>query len=78
MKLTAVYKRVPEGYLAFVEEFAGANTQAETLDEARISLSEAVRMVLEANRHSTQARIVDGEAHREPFELSSVASKAVR
>ena len=31
MKLTAVFKEVPEGYIGFVEELPGANTQGETL-----------------------------------------------
>jgi len=35
MELTAVYIAVPEGYIAFVEELPGANTQGDTLDEAR-------------------------------------------
>ena len=46
--LTAVYRRVPEGYAAFVEELPGANTQGATLDEARENLREAVTLVLEA------------------------------
>lgn len=50
MQLTAVYLPVPEGYIAFVEELPGANTQGETLEEARENLREAVEMVLEANR----------------------------
>jgi len=50
MKLTAVFRKVPEGYIAFVEELPGANTQAATLDEARRNLKEAVALVLEANR----------------------------
>jgi predicted RNase H-like HicB family nuclease len=50
MQLTAVYMKVPEGYIAFVEELPGANTQGETLDEARENLREAVELVLEANR----------------------------
>ena len=50
MKLTAVYMRVPEGYIAFVEELPGANTQGATRAEARANLKEAVAMVLEANR----------------------------
>jgi len=33
MELTAVYVQVPEGYIAFVEELPGANTQGATLDE---------------------------------------------
>ena len=50
MKLTAVFMAVPEGYIGFVEELPGANTQGETLEEARENLQEAVQMVLEANR----------------------------
>lgn len=37
--------QVPEGFIAFVEELPGANTQGETLDEARDNLREAVQMV---------------------------------
>jgi predicted RNase H-like HicB family nuclease len=47
---TAVYLAVPEGYVAFVEELPGANTQGATLAEARANLQEAIAMVLEANR----------------------------
>ena len=38
MAFTAVYRRVPEGYIAFVEELPGANTQGATLEEARANL----------------------------------------
>ena len=41
--------RVPEGYVAFVEEL-GSNTQGETLEDARANLEEAVAMVLDTNR----------------------------
>ena len=50
MKLTAVFEKVAEGYVAFVEELPGANTQGATLEEARANLAEAVELVLEANR----------------------------
>jgi predicted RNase H-like HicB family nuclease len=50
LKLTAVFQKVPEGYIAFVEELPGANTQGATLEEARENLKEAVALVLEANR----------------------------
>jgi predicted RNase H-like HicB family nuclease len=50
MRFTAVYMKVPEGYIGFVEELPGANTQGETLEEARTNLGEAVKMVLDANR----------------------------
>ena len=47
--LTAVFRRVPEGDIGFVEELPGANTQGATLEEARLNLREAVTMVLEDN-----------------------------
>jgi predicted RNase H-like HicB family nuclease len=56
MKLTAVHMQVPEGYLAFVEELPGANTQGATIDEARVNLREAVSLVLEANRALAEER----------------------
>jgi predicted RNase H-like HicB family nuclease len=55
---TAVYRKVPEGYVAFVEELPGANTQGATLEEARGNLREAVALVLEANR--TLSRVFAG------------------
>jgi predicted RNase H-like HicB family nuclease len=48
--LTAVFEKVPEGYIGFVEELPGANAQGETLEEVRESLKEAIELVLEANR----------------------------
>jgi predicted RNase H-like HicB family nuclease len=50
LKLTAVFRKFPEGYAAFVEELPGANTQGATLAEARANLKEAIALVLEANR----------------------------
>ena len=51
LELTAVFREAPEGgCVAFVEELPGANTQGETLEEARAKLREAVELVLEANR----------------------------
>lgn len=50
IRLTAVFQRVPEGYIGFVDELPGANTQGDTLEEARENLQEAIQMVLEADR----------------------------
>ena len=46
----AVYRKVPEGYIGFVEELPGANTQGATLEEARENLKEAVELVSKASR----------------------------
>ncbi|MFL6209557.1 MAG: type II toxin-antitoxin system HicB family antitoxin [Pyrinomonadaceae bacterium] len=65
LTLNAVYLKVPEGYIAFVEELPGANTQGTTLEEARKNLTEAVGLVLEANRELAQEAIKGGEVIRE-------------
>ena len=69
MRLTAVYMKVPEGYVAFVEELPGANTQGRTLEEARANLEEAVTMVLEANRELSEQSFEGAEAIRETLIL---------
>jgi predicted RNase H-like HicB family nuclease len=64
LTLTAVYEEAEEGgYIAYVAELPGANTQGETLEEVRENLTEAIQMVLEANREeferhfSTNAKV---------------------
>jgi predicted RNase H-like HicB family nuclease len=71
MKLTAVFERVPEGYIAFVEELPGANTQGATIEEARSNLQEAVEMVLDANRILAEEAIDGRSVIREPFVIVS-------
>lgn len=71
MKMTAVFMAVPEGYVGFVEELPGANTQGETLEEARENLKEAVQMVLDANRELAERSIQGKDVSREPFDLPS-------
>jgi len=46
----AVFRKVPESYIAFVEEFPGVKIQGASLEEARSNLREAAAMVIEANR----------------------------
>ena len=56
MKLTAVFKKVRDGYIGFVEELPGANTQGRTLRETRANLKEAVALVRVANRTLAEER----------------------
>jgi predicted RNase H-like HicB family nuclease len=69
MKLTAIYMKVPEGYIAFIEELPGANTQGATLEEARENLREAAELVLEANRAMAEESVEGTPVIREAFEL---------
>jgi predicted RNase H-like HicB family nuclease len=69
LQFTAVFEKVPEGYIGFVQELPGANTQGTTLDEARANLAEAVRLVLEANRVLSEESLGDKKVIREPLRL---------
>ena len=71
MNLTAVYIEVPEGYIGFVEELPGANTQGATLAEARANLQEAVTLVLEANRQLAEETVQGQPLIREAFSLTA-------
>ncbi len=63
-EFTAVFCRVTEGYIGFVEELPGANSQGSTLEEARANLREAIELVLQANRASTQEQLEGTEIIR--------------
>jgi predicted RNase H-like HicB family nuclease len=69
--LTAVYRKVPEGYIGFIEELPGANTQGRTLDEVRSNLREAAELILEANRELTRQNIDEADVIREPLRIAA-------
>ncbi len=71
VQLTAVFQKVPEGYVGFVEELPGANTQGATLEEARANLAEAAILVLEANRALAEEALAGQDVIREPLRLSA-------
>ena len=70
--LTAVFQKVPEGYIGYVEELPGANTQGDTLEEARENLKEAIMLVLEANRELAEETLVGADVIREPLLMTAV------
>jgi predicted RNase H-like HicB family nuclease len=71
LAFTAVFRKVPEGYIGFVEELPGANTQGKTLEEARENLREAVELVLEANRELARAEAGETDVIREPLRIQN-------
>jgi predicted RNase H-like HicB family nuclease len=71
LELTAIFQQVPEGYIGFVEELAGANTQGSTLEEARANLREAVQLIIEANRSVAEESLRGQAVIREPLRISA-------
>jgi len=66
-KLTAIFQKSPYGYIGFIEELPGANTQGKTLKEARENLIEAVQLVLDANRQLFNEEFKGVEVIKEDF-----------
>ena len=61
LNLTAIYEEAEEGgYIGYIAELPGANTQGETIEEVRENLLEAVQLILEANRDESERRLSKG------------------
>lgn len=73
LTLTAVFEEVAVsqggGYVGYVEEIPGANTQGETLDEARENLKDAVSLLLETRRALFGERKADRHLIREKISV---------
>lgn len=63
-EFTAVFERDGEWHLAYCPEIPGANGQGRTKEEARISLAEAIALILE-DRREDGLRGVPPDAERE-------------
>ncbi len=51
LKLTAIYEKAEEGgYVGYIAELPGANTQGETMEDVPKNLKEAVSLLLECYR----------------------------
>ena len=56
--LTAVFEKVGNDFIAYIEEIPGVNTQGATLEEARINLQEALQLILEVRREMAQEELL--------------------
>lgn len=70
MSFTAIFQKVPEGYIGFIEELPGANSQGTTIEEVRENLHEAATLIFEANRSIAEEEIYGLDVIRESFEVA--------
>lgn len=54
---TAVFEKVDDWYIGYVQELPGANVQEKTLEDARESLREAIELILISNRELTEQQL---------------------
>jgi len=68
---TAVYKKVRNGYAAWIEEIPGVNTQGTSKAEARENLGDALEIFIAARRELTKKeRARGGSVVRERLALA--------
>jgi predicted RNase H-like HicB family nuclease len=61
LTLTAVFEEAEEGgFIGYVAELPGANTQGETLEEVRENLSEAIQLIVNSNRDEFEKNFLSG------------------
>lgn len=68
--LTAVYRKVKEGYIAYIEEISGVNTQGSNLKEAKENLLDALKLVLEVNRELSEKEIKGEKVIKEKISVN--------
>jgi len=62
LTLTAIFEEAEEGgYIGYVAELPGANTQGETLEEVRENLQEAIKLILSSNREQFEKTFSSSE-----------------
>lgn len=71
LTLTAIFEEAKEGgFIGYVAELPGANTQGETLEEVRKNLNEAIELILSSNREEFERNFSsNGKVTRETVTL---------
>lgn len=67
---TAIFEKVDDWYIGYVEELPGANTQGKTLAEARENLHEAIELILLSNRELVEKELSGKEFIREEIKVA--------
>jgi len=70
---TAIYKRTRSGYVAWIEEIPGVNTQGKTKKAATANLRDALREFVAAQRLLTKREYPKGSLTREPLPMPESA-----
>lgn len=68
---TAVFQKVDDWYIGYVEELPGANTQGKTLEETRKNLQEAVKLILISNRELAEKELAGKDVIREEIRVAT-------
>ncbi len=72
LKFTTVFEKADEGgYIAFIEELPGVNSQGESLDEAKSNLPEALELVMDTQHMLSEQTLINKNVIRESLHFAS-------
>lgn len=70
--MTAVFEPAEEGgYVAYIGEMPGVNSQGETLEEAKANLLDALALMMEVRREQTQQKAQSQNLITEDLEFAA-------
>ena len=69
MSFTAVFLKSNHGYIGFVEELPGVNSQGQTIEEARANLRRLAVVVFEEERVQSAELLEGKDVMREEFRV---------
>ena len=67
---TAIFEKVDDWYVGYIEELPGANTQGKTLEETRENLREAIELILVSNRELVENGLSGKDFIREEIKVA--------
>jgi len=71
---TAVYLKARHGYVGFVEELPGVNSDGRTIEEVRANLRQAATTIFELERAQAKELLEGKDVVRERFLVSPAAT----
>ena len=66
---TAVYLKAPHGYVGFVEELPGVNSDGRTIEEARNNLHRLAKIFFDEERAQAEEMLQGKDVVREEFRI---------
>jgi len=72
LSMTMVFCKTEGGYIGYVEELPGANSQGDTLEKTRLNLLEAISLVLESNKLFTKNNLISKKIQKESLQFTSL------
>jgi predicted RNase H-like HicB family nuclease len=70
VSFTAVFLKNEHGYIGFVEELPGVNSQGQTIEETRRNLQRLAEVVFEEERAQSEELLEGKEVVREQFRVA--------